>query len=212
MEALYLVDPDGLARVGGGGRAIAGLFRADRRRMAQAWLAAVELARSGREAARLELSLHRAAAEEVETQEAIAARLAALQAQTTERRDQGHETTPRNTKRPSGPGRTRGVGSHENEPDGDATSTGRTEGPPRSRVLVDPETLTIVDPNGTIVAPAPGNGDSRAGRQRGPDYPNHGRAERHPRGTQLPPTTPLSTRRRSGCDSPAWSSPATPRG
>jgi hypothetical protein len=178
---LFLVSPDILARVDGGGRAVAGLFSTDRRRLAQAWLAAVDLTRSGREAVRLELASHRAAAEEADNQAAIAARLAVIQAQSKKRRRTGayeNITTHPVGTRTSGAGAS-GKGAirrREDEPSASSYGSGGAEDPSQRsplppRVLVDPDILRVVDPEGKIVAPAPGQRGSRGRKNRSSRLP-----------------------------------------
>lgn len=135
--ALYLTDPELLTRVDGGGRAIAGLFTADRRRVAQAWLAACDGARLGREAQRLQLAQERAVEEEAKTAADIADRLATFR----------HQTEMAHGRRPAARA--------DRTPRASAAGTS-SAAPPSSeqrtpRVLVDPNELRVADPRGHLV-------------------------------------------------------------
>lgn len=148
---LYLSDPALLARVDAGGRAIAGLFAVDRRRLAQAWLAACDRAQAGREGQRLQLATERAAEEEARTKAEIADRLAAFRIQTQIAHARGPVRRAELTA---------------------LTSAGRPAiTPPAStstpRVLVDPSSLRVADPRGQLVgsktAPRPARAAGRVG-------------------------------------------------
>lgn len=133
-QAVFLREPGLLDRLSGGGRAVATLFAADQRLVAQAWLAAIEAERSGREAVELRLAREQAASEERETQESIG-RLRDMQGEVKRRRADGKRkpTAPPNDASPS---RTK------------KTETQKSQTP---RVLVDPDTLTVVDADGKVV-------------------------------------------------------------
>lgn len=79
---LYVTESSLVRNIEAGGRAIAQLFIANRRNVAQAWLAACESARSGREAQQLKLASERQKEEEAQRKADIAARIAALQDET----------------------------------------------------------------------------------------------------------------------------------
>ena len=81
-STLYVTESSLVRNIEAGGRAIAQLFRANRRSVAQAWLAACESARSGREAQLLELASERQKEEKAQRTADIAARIAALQDET----------------------------------------------------------------------------------------------------------------------------------
>jgi hypothetical protein len=137
--ALYLSDPALLARVDGGGSAVAGLFAADRRRVAQAWLAACDNARTGGEALRLHLADERAAKQEAKTAAEIAVRLATFRRQT----ESAH--TRHGTRRAA--------------MRADLAAAGTTPiasppvgGTPPPRVLVDPNAVRVADPRGKLVS------------------------------------------------------------
>ena len=161
---LYLTDVDLLARIDGGGRAVAGLFNADHRRVAQAWLAAVELARSDREVVRLELAAQRQAEQQAASQAAIEAQLRALQDQSKGRRNSTQKKTAAST-------RTKAAAAGGQGP----PLPPPPAPPPPPRVLVDPETLRVTDPDGKIVGPAP-SGGAGSGRRKGPGKPRDPRA------------------------------------
>jgi len=84
-RGLFVVDHTTVGTVDGGGRAIAGLLAADHRRLTQAWLAAIDAARQGREAVRLQLAADVAAQETSLTAASIEARLQAVQQQVQDR-------------------------------------------------------------------------------------------------------------------------------
>lgn len=172
---LYLRDPRDLARVDGGGRALAGLFGADARRLAQAWLAACEEARAGREAEQLQLAVERAAVQQRETQE----RLAEFQSRITEAHTKGRHA--------GGKGRDAGSGTLPPPPaGGGSTPASPPSAQPTRRSLVDPLKFQIVDPRGKLENP---NGSARktAKRPRGPLGPL---ASPKPGGTPPQPSTP----------------------
>jgi hypothetical protein len=133
---LYLLDPELLARVDAGGRAIAGLFAADHRRVAQAWLAACDAAQAGREAQRLQLAEERAAEEEARAQADIADRLAAFRLQT-----QAAHATRGRAQRPRA---TAGAAEAQQATERPTTTTA-------PRTLVDPNTLRVADAAGRLV-------------------------------------------------------------
>ena len=148
---LYLTDSRALRQVDGGGRAMAGLFlAADRRHLAQAWLAACIAADEGRSAQRLELAQQQAAEEEERNEDAKAERLAAL----------GQEITDRHEGRSRRPTTAQGIAGTT-----PTAGTRPTTSPhsPKQRVLVDPATLTVVDSNGRVAAALASSGRSRKG-------------------------------------------------
>jgi hypothetical protein len=132
----YVTDSDAIGRADHGGRAVAGQFDADRRRLAQAWLAAVQSAHEGRQAVTLRLSAERAAAEKNATDALITSKLEELQNQAARRQSQTKHQSP----------------STERTTAGRPVRGGRQQ--PAPRVLVDPGDLTIVDPRGSIVESA----------------------------------------------------------
>ncbi len=146
--ALYLSDRHVLRQVDGGGRAIAALFAADQRQIAQAWLAACIAAEEGRAAQELALAEQRQAEERDQTDAEMAERLAAFRQETAA----GHTGRERRRARP--PARSDPV---------TAPNTSTTAPPPPPRVLVDPATLTVADPQGRLGEPT---GDGRAASSR----------------------------------------------
>ncbi len=178
-SALYLVAPSLLRQVDGGGRAIAGLFGADARRVSQAWLAACIAAEEGREAQRMELAAQRAQEEQARNEQDVAEQLAAFRAETA-----GRHATGRSRRR-AGSTRTPA-------PSGTETPQPRPSPAPRPRVLVDPETLALTDPMGT---PGGGGTDGQRTRRRRSTsgaadrpLPEPNRDGASPRGTS-PPTS-----------------------
>lgn len=166
-RVLYVVDDSTVGTVDGGGRAVAGLFAADHRRLAQAWLAAIDGARQGREAVRLRLAADVAAQESSMTAASIEARLQAVQQQVRDRQSRADQA-PKGAA-PSKPRRK----------DGDPAPASITTPADRpARRLVDPSTLEVVDPRGVIVPrkptkpPAPPKPSSSA-----PPVPRPGGAE-----------------------------------
>ena len=87
---LYITKPSLMTNAEAGGQAIAGLFTANRRSVAQAWLAACDSARSGREALLLVLADDRQKEEEAQRAADIAERIAALQIETQMAHSQRH--------------------------------------------------------------------------------------------------------------------------
>ncbi len=170
---LYLTDPEHLGRPHSGGRAVAGLFPGDRRLLSQAWLAAVTAAGEGREGLRLRLAAERAAAGEEAVRNAMEARLAQLQKDAGDRA--GSRTPPPSRTRPgASPGRPSGADlaarSSGTEADGSAGQAGNVAAA-RRRVLVDPQALELLNPQGELVPamskppprtpPADGGGNRR---------------------------------------------------
>jgi len=140
---LYLTDPDDVGRVDSGGRAVAGAFSADHRAMSQAWLAAIASAREGRAAVRLRLAAETAAEEAAESEAAIAAKLDEIREQVEDRKAKA--ATP-----PAGKGRWTPPEKKAPPPAAPAGKPAPPGGPPR--VLVDPSTLVVVDPQGVVVS------------------------------------------------------------
>jgi hypothetical protein len=141
---LYVREPEAVKRADSGGRAIAGLFHSDQRRLSQAWLAAVEAAEEGRAAVTLRLASERAAEEQDAAKTAIKAKLAEVQVQVHER----HGRKAANAKRAA----TKAEGPTSATPSGDGAIPTGTSKPEKERVLVDPASLVVVDRDGTIVS------------------------------------------------------------
>ena len=133
---VFVQHPEQLPRVDTGGRAIATLFEGDARRLSQAWRAACDQAESGRQVRLVELAEEQVKREQQQTESELAEfreRTIAIQ----QRR-----------------GRSRGLVNRDSGPSGTAT-IGREnrETPPileSTRVLVNPESLDIVDPKGRL--------------------------------------------------------------
>ena len=144
---------------------MAGLFHADPRRLSQAWLAAVEAAREGRQAELLKLAAVRAAEEAAEATSAIAAKrteieaqakLAELQAQATHRRVTMSKAGKTASSRSAA---STASGTRQIDVPGEQPISGSQM--PKPRILVDPSTLMIVDPDGTIVTATGGTIEPR---------------------------------------------------
>ena len=154
-SVLYLNDGSLLARVDGGGRAVAALFAADRRRVAQAWLAACDNARAGREALHLRLAAERAAEQEAQNAADIAVRLATFRRQTEAAHAHRRSAGRSSALRPASP-TTSGFQSQ---------AAGQGIAPaPSARALVDPSRLRVADPRGRLAGPQPDAGSPTGGR------------------------------------------------
>ncbi|MGH9128835.1 MAG: sacsin N-terminal ATP-binding-like domain-containing protein [Acidimicrobiales bacterium] len=162
---LFLRDERLLRQVDGGGRAVAGLFAAaDRRRIAQAWLAAYVAAEEGRTAQRLLLAEQEAAEERARREQEMAERAASL-GQDIAGRQQGRSR--RRPGRPAGSGAT-ADGAEQNDGQPQPQPQPPASPPPRPRVLVDPSTLGILNPDGRPGGGAPGGSGRRRRRSSGP--------------------------------------------
>ena len=136
----FVQDPAKLSRVDSGGRAIAALFNGDPRRLAQAWRAACDQAESGRLARVIELAEQRMQREQAQTEQEIEERAAKLrEGIATKHRDRDHPHERNGTKSSSST-------THTNERE----DTRSTVTPSSHRVLVDPDSLILVDPLGTL--------------------------------------------------------------
>lgn len=180
LQALYLRDSRLLRQVDAGGRSIAGLFAAvDQRQVAQAWLAACIAAEDGRTGQRLRLAAEEAAVERAAREREMAERAAAL----------GEEIA----KRQKGRGKGRADGSKKEAGSGDKAATQSPKAPERRpRVLVDPATLVVLNPEGRRGAKPGSTATSRhRGGSKGPLRPPD-RGGGAPRGgTGAPTFTPL---------------------
>jgi hypothetical protein len=194
---LYLNDSELLVRIDGGGRAVAGLFATDRRRVAQAWLAACDYARAGREALRLQLAEERAATEGTQIEARIAARLAEFRDQTERAHAQGGGRVAKSTGPSAAPTAAKGTSSTE-------------PAPPMSspRVLVDPSRLRVADPHGQLVGgpgsriPEPAGTGRAGGGERKPvkDLPPPRPEGATPHHTAAPPSYTAGTKESIGLD------------
>ena len=166
----FVQNPTELSRVDSGGRAIAALFDGDPRRLAQAWRAACDQAESGRLARVIELAEQRTQREQAQTEQQILERTAKFREGTAAKhRDHDH---------PHGRSGITSSSSvaHANERE----DTGSTVTLASHRVLVDPDSLMLVDPlgklekqeptprpkttgDGRLAEPRPGTGGPRGG-------------------------------------------------
>ena len=175
---LFLRDERLLRQVDGGGRAIAGLFAAaDRRRIAQAWLAAYVAAEEGRTAQRLLLAGQEAAEERARTEQEMAERAASL-GRDIAARQQGRSR--RRPGRPAGSGASAGAAGSDGQPQPSPPTV-----PPRPRVLVDPSTLGVLNPDGRPDGGSVAGSRRRRRRSSGP-LPPPNRNTGAPRGRTSP--------------------------
>ena len=148
---VFVKDPErDLPRADRGGRAVANLFEGERRRVAQAWRAAWDLAESGRTATLLELAQQKDKRRQDEIEAGIDQDLAGFRART------------------GGNGRSAGKAEKQRQaPSGEwATGGGvgtREAGAAKPRVLVNPDSLKVIDPNGRVVGSSTGRGPQRPG-------------------------------------------------
>ena len=135
-RSVFVQHSEQLPRVDTGGRAIATLFEGDPRRLAQAWRAACDQAESGRQARLVELAEERAKREQQRTESELAEfRERIIAIQQTQGRSRGL------IHRGSGPSRAATIGPENRDTPPILEST---------RVLVNPESLDIVDPQGRL--------------------------------------------------------------
>ena len=176
---IFVSHPSLVPRAERGGRAVAGLFTRDRRRVAQAWRTAWDEAEAGKHAADLVLASEQAAKAAAQTEVDIEARTAAMQEQIKSRRQRGSSEVGR----PSKPEMPKPTVGHR---------VAGVSGP--TRTLVDPNALQLRDPKGLVVGSVgEGNGpksdDSKPSRGLVP--PKRGGAG--PRSHAAPPGyTPVS--------------------
>jgi hypothetical protein len=131
-KALYLEGTSEAGRASTGGNAIASLFRIEARRVAQAWMAAWSDGEAGYRAEVVTLASRRAADDASKRDAANQNRLHELRLQANAKRGRGQGAAPKAQK----PGLTQR----------EVPNT-----PPRpARTLVDPSSLTIRNPNGTL--------------------------------------------------------------
>ena len=163
--AVFVKEPAALAHMDGGGRALAALFEGNARHVALAWLAACNLAEDGIRARGVELARERAEREEAELN--TDSRLAAFRERTASKR------------RSSGEGRGRAAGTGQPA----QRKRSPTASPPRS--LVDPRSLTLMDPQGSMEDGKPRTADgthptSRRGGLKEPKLGSRGPRNRAP--------------------------------
>ncbi len=137
---VFVQDRAELTRVDTGGRAIATLFTGDARHLAQAWLAACDRARAGREARLIQLAEEQSRRAKEQTESDLNVRMEDFRKNADAKR------------RPSASGRRPGAATSSNPTSNTngrvVRETPQTKGPPR--VLVDPQSLRLVDPLGHI--------------------------------------------------------------
>lgn len=179
---LFLRDTDLLGQVAAGGRAIAGIFSAaNRRQLAQAWLAAVVQAEGGRRAELIVLAEQQAAEDQARADRDIAKRTAALGQEIAGRQQ---EQARRRSARAASAGTASSSAT---------TETGKTPLPspaPRERVLVDPSTLTVANVYGQPDEPSR-RPTQRVSRGSSPLPPPDRNAGPPRRGVSAPSFTPL---------------------
>ena len=136
-DVMFLRSKDDLARVDGGGRALATLFDGDPRRLAQVWRAVCDRVEDGREAKPLVLASERAEQEQRQTELDIERRTELFRERTANRQ-RGATTPPPNgavTPPGSAPNRNKGI-------------SVTTPVPPR--LLVNPHSLKLLNPEGQM--------------------------------------------------------------
>ena len=152
--AVFLKSPSELMSVDGGGRALSTLFEGDPRRLAQAWRAACDRAEAGREAQPIELAEQRARREREQNELEIESRTTAFReltaAKHATRGSRGRSVITSTSTRSTIDGRE----------DDEAATKLRVP-----RVLVDPQSLRLVDPHGRIEEGA-GSTQHKTGRSR----------------------------------------------
>ena len=139
-DIVFVESPAELTRVDSGGRAIATLFEGNPRQLAQAWRAASDRAESGSQARLIELAEQRSKREQDKTESEIAGR-------TTEVRERIAATQqPQDRSGGRGQIASGSWGATDNGRESQETLA-KLEPP---RVLVNPESLDIVDPQGRL--------------------------------------------------------------
>ena len=134
----FVQKPTELSRVDAGGRAIAALFDGNPRRLAQAWLTACSQAESGRVAKVIELAEQRNQREQEQTEQSIEERTANLQ--------EGIVANHPNRNQPNGHSRAAAVAADANG----RADAAKVPTPDPRRVLVDPDSLMLVNPRGKL--------------------------------------------------------------
>ena len=141
----YIQDPTELSRVDSGGRAIAALFDKDPRRVAQAWRAACDQAESGRTARVIELAEQRTHREQGETEQGIEERTAKLRDVIATKHQDHQHAQARSGNASSSPAQAR-----------ERANAGSALTGVSHRVLVDPDSLTLIDTKGKLQKQVPG--------------------------------------------------------
>lgn len=158
--ALFVTDPTVVAAADGGGRAIASLFRSERRRVAQAWRTAWDGAERGRQAELLVLAEQRTRELQAQTAAEIAARTASFREEVA-----GRHTPPS----PAGAAGAKPIAPPPSAASALSSSPTPSAGPAPApapapaRVLVDPHSLALVSPDGELIERAGSPNPSGAG-------------------------------------------------
>ena len=152
---VFVRDPHkDLPRADRGGWAVAAMFDGERRRVAQAWGAAWDRAMDGLSAPGLELAQQKAEREEEEMGAEMDRQLQALR------------TRPGKRRAPGAGHKRRFVESEERNSVSSGTGS-KAENSAKPRVLVDPESLAVVDPSGKVVGGSRTNTKVRSRRSGG---------------------------------------------
>jgi len=149
-STLYITKPSLITSVEAGGQAVARLFTANRRSVAQAWLAACDSARPGREALPFKLADDLQKEEEAQRAADIAERMVALQNETQIAHSQRHAARADASKRISAPPSNAAISTSN-------PSIHQAESP---RNLVDPSRYRLIDARG-LATGVPNNAGSR---------------------------------------------------
>ena len=152
LRSVFVTEPSVLARVSGGGRALAALFRSGARLVAQAWRAACDQAEAGIEARAFELARERAEREEAQLD--ADRRLEEIQERTVWKQRSSRGTAG-GTASKSQPSHTAGGGREQRKHATTVTPL---------RTLVDPQSLRLVDSRGRIDSGSPGPASGGGGR------------------------------------------------
>lgn len=177
-DVLFLRDIDALTQVAAGGRAIASLFSpADRRQLAQAWLAAAIQAEAGRRAELIVLAGQQAAEDQARADRDIAERTAALGQEIA---DKQQALARRRSVR---------TASAQTADGGKTSEAGETPAPsrPKPRVLVNPSILAVANADGSAGSGTSRRATKRAGRGSSP-LPSPNRNAGPPRGSTSSPS------------------------
>ena len=138
-DVMFLRSKDDLARVDGGGRALATLFGGDPRRLAQVWRAVCDSVEDGREAKPLVLASERAEQEQKQNELDIEKRTESFRERIARQQRGATTSTPRpnGTVTPSG--------TVPNRNNGNSVTT-----PAPPRMLVNPHSLELLNPEGQM--------------------------------------------------------------
>ena len=138
-DVMFVRSAVDLPRADGGGRALATLFDGDPRRLSQTWRVACDRVEEGREARPLVLASERAEQEQRQRQLEIDGRTASFRERTGEIHRAGGAPVgrPVNSSTTLGPANGRGQGTPSRTPE-------------LQRILVDPQDLTLLNPQGRL--------------------------------------------------------------